>query len=348
MDQKTVEQTTRTEPKRKSVKSQRGVRRARTIATTSLALATMILIGVVTAACEPPPPFSLHTESKSPDGKWIADAVTTQDGGAGQPSFHTTVYLKSLTDPKVQASVLTFPDEIFKDKGKIQIAFFWFDGGLQLLMSRLPVFDTQVTRYAGMDISVTQGVFEKHIPPPAKQLEDAFKSSDVKSTRRLFLDLHCNSKTAQQVAVVRRAWHEIGSTTSTEVMQDHLIQALMAQCLIEAQPQNVTRDPDIDGATHLLKVAIQSQDTIEALTGAIGLIHVSDPRDNQSIVDLTHRIPMTTKAIRESLSYSCSPNAARTLQAMRDQAPDQATKEKIDANIKRAEPQRKENCDANH
>jgi hypothetical protein len=308
----------------------------------------MILIGVLTAACDPPLPFSLLTESKSPDGKWIADAVTTQDSGAGQPSFHTTVYLKSLTDPKVQASVLTFPDEIAKEKGRVQIAFFWSDTGLQLLMSHLPIFDTQVTRYAGMDITVTQRIFEKQTLPTAKQLEDAFHSSDLKGARRLLADLHCNPHTPEQVAAVRQAWHELRLTLSTEVTQDHHIQAVMAKCLIEGQPQNAAPDPDIDSAVALLRSAVRSDNIIEVLEGAQGLIHYADSRDNQSIVDITHREPKVTTFLREALSYSCSPNAARTLQAMREQAPDQATKEKIDANIKRAEPQRKEKCDAIH
>jgi hypothetical protein len=120
------------------------------------------------------------------------------------------------------------------------------------------------------------------------------------------------------------------------------------QCLIEAQPQGATRDPDIDSAVVLLRTAIQSKDVLEALSGALGLLHFSDPRDMQSIVDVTHREPKTTMFLREALSYSCAPNAARTLQLMREQAPNPETQAKIDANIERAEPQRREKCDANH
>ena len=120
------------------------------------------------------------------------------------------------------------------------------------------------------------------------------------------------------------------------------------QCLIEAQPPNATPDPDIDGAVLLLRSAIQSQDITEALSGALGLIHFSDFRDNQSIIDLTHRTAMTTKMVREALSYSCSPNAARTLKLMREQAPNPEVQARIDANIERAEQQRHEDCHANH
>jgi hypothetical protein len=310
-------------------------------------LQLILALIVLTAACEPPPPFSLLTESKSPDGKWIADAVTTQDSGAGQPSFHTTVYLKSLSDPKAQAAVLVFPNEISKDKGKIDISFLWSDGTLDVLLSRTPTFETQVTRYAGMNITVSR-FFEKPIPLSAKQWEDVFHSSDLKSARRLLSDLHCNPHTPEQVAAVRQAWHELRLTLSTEVTQDHHIQAVMAKCLLEGQPQNSAPDPDIDSAVALLRSAVRSDNIIEALEGAQGLIHYADPRDNQSIVDITHREPKVATFLREALSYSCSPNAAKTLQTMRDQAPDQASKDKIDANIKRAEPQRKENCDANH
>jgi hypothetical protein len=307
----------------------------------------LTLMVTLLTACEPPPPFSLHTESKSPDGKWIADAVTTQDSGAGQPSFHTTVYLKSLTEPKVHAAVLTFADEIAKEKGRVQIAFFWSDTSVQILMSRLPIFETQVTRYAGFDISVAQGIFDKQTPPSAKQLADAFNSSDLKSARRLLPDLHCNPQTPEQVAVVRRAWHELGGASSTEVTQDHYVQAVMADCLVEGQSQNAAPDPDIESAVALLRSAVRSDAIVEALTGAEGLIHYADPRDNQSIVDIAHREPKVSTFLTVALSYSCSPNAGKTLQMMRDQAPDPATKDKIDANIKRAEPERHEKCNAN-
>jgi hypothetical protein len=84
------------------------------------------------------------------------------------------------------------------------------------------------------------------------------------------------------------------------------------------------------------------------MSGALDLIHFSDPRDNQSIINVTHRQPMTKTFLLEALSYSCAPNAARTLQLMREQAPTPETQAGIDANIQRAEPQRHEKCDANH
>jgi hypothetical protein len=70
------------------------------------------------------------------------------------------------------------------------------------------------------------------------------------------------------------------------------------------QPPNSTPDPDIDGAVLLLRSAIQSQDVAVALSGAIGLIYFSDPRDNQSITDLTHRLPMLPSANRLGFDYS--------------------------------------------
>jgi hypothetical protein len=313
---------------------------------TRLQLIIVVFILAMLAACEQAsPPYLTRTESKSPDGKWIADAVTTQDSRAGQFGFHTTVYLKSLTDPKTQAAVLLFPNEITKEKGKIEVHFLWFDGTLEVLLSRLPIFDTQVIRYAGMDITVTQGIIEKQTVPAAKQLDEAFNSSDVKSARRLLEDLHCNPKTPEQIAAVRQAWHELGSTSSTEVTQDHHIQAVMALCLIEGQPPNATSDPDIDSAVALLRSAVHSDNIIEALVAGEGLIHHADPRDNQSIVDITHRERKVITYLTWALIDDCSPNAASTLQLMREQAPDQEAKDRIDTKIKLAEPQRHEKCD---
>jgi hypothetical protein len=308
----------------------------------------IILIALIAAGCDPPPQLLAGIETKSPDGRWIAGAMTIQFVRLPGSGVRTTVYLKSISDPK-RESVLVFANEISKEKGKIDVAFHWIDRShLEVMLSRLPTFDTQVTRYAGIDISVQDAIFDIQTPPSAGQIRAALSGSELKTARRLMLDLHCTPKTAEQLSAVRDAWHEIGSAASTEVTQDHLIQALMAQCLIEAQPQNATRDPDIESAVLLLRSAIQSQDLTEALAGAIGLIHFSDPRDTQSIVDVTHRFPATTNALRQSLSYSCAANAARTLELMRDQARNPATQAEIDANIKRADQQRREKCDANH
>jgi hypothetical protein len=306
------------------------------------------ILTMLTACKQSPVPYPTLIESKSPDGKWIADAITRQDSGAGQFGFHTTVYLRSVIDPKIQAPVLKFPDELSKEKGKIDISFLWPPGTLNVLLSRLPTFDTQVTRYAGMDITVTQGIIEKQGLPTAKQLEDLFHSSDLKRARRLLPDLHCNPKTLEQVTAVRQAWHELGSTPSTEVTQDHHIQAVMAKCLIEGQPPNATSDPDIDSAVALLRSAVHSDNIIEALVAAEGLIHNGDPRDNQSIVDIIHREPKVINYLAWALISDCSPNATHTLQLLREQAPDQGAKDRIDAKIKLAEPQRHEKCDVNH
>jgi hypothetical protein len=311
----------------------------------------LILVFILTmlAACgQSPVPYPTLIESKSADGKWIADAVTRQDSGAGQLGFHTTVYLKSLTDPKTQAPVLVFPNELSKEKGKIEISFLWPPGTLVVLLSRLPTFDTQVTRYAGMNITVTEGIVEKQGLPTAKQLEDLFHSSDLKRARRLLPDLRCDPKTLEQVAVVRQAWHELGGTLSTEVTQDHYVQAVMALCLIDGQPPNATSDPDIDSAVALLRSAVHSDNITEALVAGEGLIHNADPRDNQSIVDITHRERKVINYLAWALLYDCSPNAAHTLQLLREQAPDQGAKDRIDDKVKLAEPQRHEKCDASH
>jgi hypothetical protein len=177
-------------------------------------------------------------------------------------------------------------------------------------------------------------------------LEDLFHSADLKSARRLLPDLQCNPKTPEQVAAVRHAWHELGGTLSTEVTQDHHIQAVMAKCLIEGQPPNSTSDPDIGSAVALLRSAVRSDNLIEALEGAQGLIHYADPRDNQSIVDIAVREPKVTTFLAIDLIYNCSPNATRTLQLMREQARDQMMKDRLEAAIKRAEPQGTEKCDA--
>jgi hypothetical protein len=320
-----------------------------TTAAAALARGAMILMAVTLAACDPPPQMLGGSRAKSPDGQWIADAVTMQFNRGDHSELRTTVYLAPAKDPNTKQTVLVFPNEISKEKGKIDVLLHWPDTGhLEVMLSRIPVFDTQIVRYAGIDISVRFAILGVQAPPSPDQIKAALSGTDLKNARLLLLDLHCNPKTAEQVAAVREAWHELGSTTSTEVTQDHLIQALLAQCLIEAQPQNAAPDPDTDSAILVLRSAVRSENINEALAGALGLIHYGDPHDNQGIIDITHREPKVTTFVSAALSYSCLPNAARTLQLMRDQAPDAATKDKIDASIQRAEPQRHEKCDASH
>jgi hypothetical protein len=305
-----------------------------------------ILIAAIVAACDPgPPPYLGLVRSKSPDGKWIADAITQQDNRPGHSGARTAVYLKSTTDPDAKASVLVFPDAAPKEKDKIHISFLWSDGTLDVLLSRTPTFETQVTRYAGINITVSQ-FYEKPTPLSAKQLEDLFHSSDLKSARRLLADLHCNPKMSEQVAAVRQAWHGLGGTLSTEVTQDDHIQAVMAECLIEAQPPNAATDPDIDSAVAFLRTAVHSDNIIDALVAGEGLIHYGDPRDNQSIVDIAVREPKMTTFLATVLIYNCSPNAARTLQLMREQARDPTMKKRLEAAISRAEPDHQEKCRA--
>jgi hypothetical protein len=54
-----------------------------------------------------------------------------------------------------------------------------------------------------------------------------------------------------------------------------------------------------------------------------------------------------TTLLATDLIYNCSPNAARTLQLMREQARDQVMKDRLEGAIKRAEPKAKDNCHAN-
>jgi hypothetical protein len=121
----------------------------------------------------------------------------------------------------------------------------------------------------------------------------------------------------------------------------------MATCLIEGPPLNSTTDPDIDSAVAHLRFAVHSDNIIEALVGAQGLIHYGDPRDNQSIVDVAVREPKVTTFLATDLIYNCSPNAALTLQLMRAQAKDQM-KDRLESAIKRSEPQNSEKCDSAH
>ncbi|MEA3099468.1 hypothetical protein [Caballeronia mineralivorans] len=84
----------------------------------------IILIALIAAGCDPPPQLLAGIGTKSPDGQWIAGAMTIQFVRLPGSGVRTTVYLKSIGDPK-RESVLVFANEISKEKGKIDVAFHW-------------------------------------------------------------------------------------------------------------------------------------------------------------------------------------------------------------------------------
>jgi hypothetical protein len=179
--------------------------------------------------------------------------------------------------------------------------------------------------------------------PSLSQTQEALKSSDVESARLVLINLHCHPKDENKVEEVRRAWRQRRSKGATASMRDPLIQALMAECLIAGQSTPAVPDPDIPTSVALLRSAIHSDNVHIAVAAAIGLAHISEERDIQSIIDVTHRFPVTN-FVAELLSFSCGPNAERTINALRDQAQTNIIRDRVSLIYERSRQQNHDEC----
>jgi len=69
-----------------------------------LALCVAIVAFLLTAACNGGGTVTWSAESRSPDGRWLAVARTTEYGGFGTASTETTVELRDTSAPSVVRS----------------------------------------------------------------------------------------------------------------------------------------------------------------------------------------------------------------------------------------------------
>jgi hypothetical protein len=182
------------------------------------------------------------------------------------------------------------------------------------------------------------------LSPDVSDIREALDSSNARNALKVIIDLHCSQTGKAQVDEVRRAWRERAAPNATAAMRDPSIQAVMAECLIEARATPPPSNQDVDAAVTLLRTAVTSDDPTEALVASIGLIHLSEARDIQSIVNFTHRFSYQTVPVVMNLSTSCGPNAAPTIQAMLDQAPNRTLRDRIDAIYTQAAQRRRAKC----
>ena len=127
-----------------------------------------------------------------------------------------------------------------------------------------------------------------------------------------------------------------------ELIERHLIpDDVVIQVLTQARPELIARTYEsLRGARRAIMHVYNSTSAAQR--------RVVFRMDRAGIVDIAVRGPKVTTLLTMALLYNCSPNAALTVQLMREQARDQIMKERLEAAIKRAEPDRSERCDAKH
>jgi hypothetical protein len=91
------------------------------------------------------------TESRSPDGRWVARAVTEQHSGPGNALLQTTVLLKHTKGPKEPIEVLLFT----QDAKSIDLKMSWLTPShLEVTYEQPAEIDFQAIKCGGVDISV--------------------------------------------------------------------------------------------------------------------------------------------------------------------------------------------------
>jgi hypothetical protein len=133
--------------------SQRQARGRSTIGKKISPLLTGIIILV--SACGLATDTIWSIEVPSPDGQWIASGRTNQTSGPGNADLSTGVYLKRAKDSGREENVLIFENEPASSKLAITLKLVWLTPShLEVIFNRIPNFESQTIKYAGIDISV--------------------------------------------------------------------------------------------------------------------------------------------------------------------------------------------------
>jgi hypothetical protein len=91
------------------------------------------------------------TAVQSPDGRWLAMAVTKQHSGPGNALLQTTVLLRRTKGSKEPIEIMLFT----QDDKFIDLKLVWLTGShLEVTYKQPATIDFQVVKCGGVDISV--------------------------------------------------------------------------------------------------------------------------------------------------------------------------------------------------
>ena len=106
----------------------------------------------LTAGCSQQKETLWSSDARSPDGHWLAEARTNDFSGPGTAAVYSVVNLRRTDSSFPPETILAFgenPVELQRPEMKWQSS-----GELDIVFTREPHLDTQVARYAGVDIVV--------------------------------------------------------------------------------------------------------------------------------------------------------------------------------------------------
>jgi hypothetical protein len=112
---------------------------------------TMVLLCSFIAGCKDVGTI-WSTESRSPDGQWVALARTDQYGGPGTAGILSTVYLKSVKGPQDRIKVLLLSTQ---EATSLNVELNWLTPSHLEIAYRQPAsIDFQAIKCAAIEISV--------------------------------------------------------------------------------------------------------------------------------------------------------------------------------------------------
>jgi hypothetical protein len=127
-------------------------RAARDRAKPRLSLCLAVLACVILSSCGSNVSTIWSTQSESPDGRWIATAMTEEHGGPGNALLQTVVLLKHTKGPKEPIQVLLLTHN---DVKSVNLSLLWVAPSRLEVTYRQPVIvDFQAVKCGGVEISL--------------------------------------------------------------------------------------------------------------------------------------------------------------------------------------------------
>jgi hypothetical protein len=133
----------------------------------------LAICGCASSTRPQPPPTIWEANLPSPDGSWIAQARTIQNGGFGTASIYTIVYLKHSDEPGLGTQVLAFSctgpasrpyvlDNKANAGGTIDLQMKWLSAShLEVTYANHPDLVSRVPEFNGIDITAREETGEK-------------------------------------------------------------------------------------------------------------------------------------------------------------------------------------------
>jgi hypothetical protein len=153
--------------------------------------------------------------------------------------------------------------------------------------------------------------------PSSITVLDLLQSSNPSKAARGIKQLSCASLDPSVLMEVRRVWRMRESSTGEPTMNDPLVRALLAKCIVETPENNAEVDPDRLSAAQVLRHEISNADPQIAINALLGIPRVATRDDVQTILNLGLHRKLLVSAAVTSLSLICLPEARGAIQALK-------------------------------